>query len=143
MFPARCDGFGSVNSLLCISSAVTPEAPAFSRYRECSFAEAQDRRRFRRASRSTGREGGSFMLDIRRRGFTMIELLMVLGLIGIVAAIGGPKVAAALQRRTTASAALGQNFFRNSGPVFPRNCNLYIGGAHAAPTSRAMPVIPR
>jgi len=45
------------------------------------------------------------MRDIRRPGFSMIEMLMVLGLIGIVAAIAGPKVAATLQRRTTASAA--------------------------------------
>lgn len=45
------------------------------------------------------------MLQMNRRGFTMIESIMVASIIGIVAAIGGPKVSSALQRRTTASAA--------------------------------------
>ena len=45
------------------------------------------------------------MLQMNRRGFTMIESIMVASIIGIVAAIGGPKVFSALQRRTTASAA--------------------------------------
>ena len=45
------------------------------------------------------------MLQTNRRGFTMIESIMVVSIIGIVAAIGGPKVSSALQRRTTASAA--------------------------------------
>lgn len=43
------------------------------------------------------------MLEPQRRGFTMIELIMVLTLVGIVAAIGGPKLSAALQSRATAS----------------------------------------
>lgn len=45
------------------------------------------------------------MLQMNRRGFTMIESIMVVAIIGVVAAIGGPKVSSALQRRTTASAA--------------------------------------
>lgn len=45
------------------------------------------------------------MLAIDRRGFSMIEAIMVMTVIGIVAVIGGPKISAALQRRTTASAA--------------------------------------
>lgn len=45
------------------------------------------------------------MLAVTRRGFTMIEAIMVMSVIGIVAAAGGPKISAALQRRTTASAA--------------------------------------
>jgi prepilin-type N-terminal cleavage/methylation domain-containing protein len=45
------------------------------------------------------------MLETQRRGFTMIETIMVLTLVSIVAAIGGPKLTAALQRRNTASAA--------------------------------------
>ena len=45
------------------------------------------------------------MLQMNRRGFTMIESIMVASIIGVVAAIGGPKVSSALQRRTTASAA--------------------------------------
>jgi len=45
------------------------------------------------------------MRQTNRRGFTLIESLMVVSIVGIVAAIGGPKVSSALQRRTTASAA--------------------------------------
>jgi len=45
------------------------------------------------------------MLAINRRGISMIEVIMVMSVIGIVAAIGGPQISAALQRRTTASAA--------------------------------------
>ena len=45
------------------------------------------------------------MRKATRRGFTMMEILIVLALIGIIATIGGPKVAAALQRRTTSSVA--------------------------------------
>lgn len=45
------------------------------------------------------------MLAMNRQGFTMIEAVMVMSVIGIVAAMGGPKISAALQRRTTASAA--------------------------------------
>jgi prepilin-type N-terminal cleavage/methylation domain-containing protein len=45
------------------------------------------------------------MLGSPRKGLTMIELLMVLSVMGIVAATGGPRVSAALQRRTTASIA--------------------------------------
>jgi prepilin-type N-terminal cleavage/methylation domain-containing protein len=45
------------------------------------------------------------MLDMNRRGFTVIESIMVLAVIGIVAATGGPTISSALQRRTSASAA--------------------------------------
>src|SRR5712671_7971644 len=45
------------------------------------------------------------MLQMNRAGFTMIESIMVVSIIGIVAAIGGPKVSSALHRRTTSSAA--------------------------------------
>jgi prepilin-type N-terminal cleavage/methylation domain-containing protein len=45
------------------------------------------------------------MLEIQRRGFTMVEVLIVLTVMAIVAAIGGPKLAAALHRRTSESAA--------------------------------------
>ncbi len=45
------------------------------------------------------------MLQMNRPGFTMIESIMVVSIIGIVAAIGGPKVSSALHRRTTSSAA--------------------------------------
>lgn len=45
------------------------------------------------------------MLETQRRGFTIIEAIIVLFLTAIVAATGGPKLSTALQRRTTASAA--------------------------------------
>jgi len=45
------------------------------------------------------------MLQIQRRGFTMIEAIMVVSVIGIVAAIGGPRVSLVLQRRSTSSGA--------------------------------------
>jgi prepilin-type N-terminal cleavage/methylation domain-containing protein len=48
---------------------------------------------------------GARMRSLNRQGFTVIEAVMVLTVIGIVAATAGPKVSAALQRRTTASAA--------------------------------------
>jgi prepilin-type N-terminal cleavage/methylation domain-containing protein len=73
------------------------------------------------------------MLDIRRRGFSMIEMLMVLGLIGIVAAIAGPKVGAALQRRTTASAAdqfaLTHSLSRSTAVRYARVAQLHIDAA--------------
>lgn len=45
------------------------------------------------------------MLETQRRGFTLIEAILVLFLMAIVAATGGPKLSAALHRRTTSSAA--------------------------------------
>jgi prepilin-type N-terminal cleavage/methylation domain-containing protein len=70
------------------------------------------------------------MLETRRRGFTMIETIMVLGLIGIVAAIGGPKIASALQRRTTASAidqlALTHSLGRSTAIRYARVAQLHI-----------------
>jgi len=45
------------------------------------------------------------MLQMNRPGFTMVESIMVVTIVGLVAAIGGPKVSSALQRRTTSSAA--------------------------------------
>jgi len=45
------------------------------------------------------------MLQIQRRGFTMIEAIMVVSVIGVVAAIGGPRVSLVLQRRSTSSGA--------------------------------------
>ncbi len=45
------------------------------------------------------------MLQLQRPGFTIIEAIMVVSVIGIVATIGGPKVSLVLQRRSTASGA--------------------------------------
>ena len=73
------------------------------------------------------------MLMTRRHGFTVIEMLIVLTLIGIVAAIGGPKVGAALQRRTTASAAdqftLTHSLSRSTAIRYGRVAQLHIDAA--------------
>jgi prepilin-type N-terminal cleavage/methylation domain-containing protein len=78
-------------------------------------------------------KGRPDMLESQRRGFTMIEAIMVLTLIGIVAAIGGPKLAAALQRRTTASAAdqfvLTHFLARSTALRFGRVSQLHIDTA--------------
>jgi len=70
------------------------------------------------------------MLMTRRHGFTMIETIMVLSLIGIVATIGGPKIAAALQRRTTGSAAdqftLTHSLSRSTAIRYARVAQLHI-----------------
>ncbi|PYO80322.1 MAG: hypothetical protein DMD63_01575 [Gemmatimonadetes bacterium] len=74
------------------------------------------------------------MLQSDRRGFTMIETIMVLGLIGIVATIGGPKIAAALQRRTTASAvdqfALTHSLSRSTAIRYARVAQLHIDASN-------------
>jgi prepilin-type N-terminal cleavage/methylation domain-containing protein len=65
-----------------------------------------------------------------KRGVTVIELIMVLSVTGIVAAIGGPKVSAALQRRTTASVAdqftLTHSLTRSTALRFGRVAQLHI-----------------
>ena len=70
------------------------------------------------------------MLETQRRGFTMIETVMVLTLVAIVAAIGAPKLTAALQRRTTASAAdqfvLTHSLTRSTALRYGRVAQLHI-----------------
>lgn len=70
------------------------------------------------------------MLAIDRQGFTMIESIMVLSIIGIVAAIAGPRISAALQRRTTASAAdqfvLTHSLTRSTAIRYGRIAQLHI-----------------
>jgi len=70
------------------------------------------------------------MLMTRRHGFTMIETIMVLTLIGIIAGIGGPKISAALQRRTTASVAdqfaLTHSLSRSTAVRYARIAQLHI-----------------
>lgn len=70
------------------------------------------------------------MLETQRRGFTMIEILMVLALMAIVAATGGPKLAAALHRRTTSSAAdqfvLTHSLSRSTALRYGRVAQLHI-----------------
>jgi len=70
------------------------------------------------------------MLATNRRGFTMIEAVMVMSVLGIVAAIGGPKISAALQRRTTASAAdqfiLTHSLTRSTALRYGRVAQLHV-----------------
>ena len=73
------------------------------------------------------------MLDTQRRGFTMIEALMVIVVMAIVAAIGGPKLAAALHRRTTVTAAdqfvLTHSLTRSTALRYGRIAQLHIDAA--------------
>ena len=70
------------------------------------------------------------MLAINRRGFTILESIMVMSVIGIVAATGGPKISAALQRRTTASAAdqfvLTHSLTRSTALRYGRVAQLHV-----------------
>jgi Tfp pilus assembly protein FimT len=63
----------------------------------------------------------------------MVEMIMVLALAGIVAAIGGPRIGAALQRRTTASAAdefaLTHSLSRSTAIRYARVAQLHIDPA--------------
>jgi prepilin-type N-terminal cleavage/methylation domain-containing protein len=45
------------------------------------------------------------MLGTQRRGFTLLEAIIVMTVMATVAAFGGPKLSAALHRRTSSSAA--------------------------------------
>jgi prepilin-type N-terminal cleavage/methylation domain-containing protein len=70
------------------------------------------------------------MLRTCRRGFTLIEAVMVMGVISIVAAIGAPRISDALQRRTTASAAdqfvLTHALARSTALRFGRIAQLHV-----------------
>jgi prepilin-type N-terminal cleavage/methylation domain-containing protein len=70
------------------------------------------------------------MIGSNRRGVTVVELLMVLAVLGIVAATGGPKISAALQRRTTASVAdqfvLTHSLTRSTALRYGRVAQLHI-----------------
>jgi prepilin-type N-terminal cleavage/methylation domain-containing protein len=73
------------------------------------------------------------MFESRRRGFTMVETIMVAAIVAIVAATGGPKLSAALQRRTTASAGdqflLTHSLARSTALRYGRVAQLHIDPA--------------
>ena len=73
------------------------------------------------------------MRVIHRQGFTLIEAIIVAGIIGIVAAAGGPKISAALHRRTTASAAdqfvLTHSLTRSTALRYGRIAQLHVDAA--------------
>lgn len=70
------------------------------------------------------------MLETKRRGFTLIEAIVVMTVMAVVAAIGGPKLAAALHRRTTVSAAdqfvLTHSLTRSTALRYGRIAQLHI-----------------
>lgn len=69
----------------------------------------------------------------QRRGFTLIEALVVVSVISIVAVTGAPKVSAALQKRSSASAAdqlvLTHSLARSTAIRFGRIAQLHIDAA--------------
>ena len=70
------------------------------------------------------------MLETQRRGFSIIETLMVLTLVAIAAATGGPQLSEALHRRTTSSAAdqfvLTHSLSRSTALRYGRVAQLHI-----------------
>lgn len=70
------------------------------------------------------------MLETQRRGFTMIEAIIVMTVMAIVAAIGGPRLAAALHRRASVSAAdqfvLAHSLSRSTALRYGRIAQLHI-----------------
>ncbi|MGH7652924.1 MAG: pilus assembly FimT family protein [Gemmatimonadaceae bacterium] len=73
------------------------------------------------------------MTCTNRRGFTLVEALVVVSVIGIVAVIGAPMVSAALQKRSSATAAdqlvLTQSLARSTAIRFGRVSQLHIDAA--------------
>ena len=70
------------------------------------------------------------MFETQRRGFTTIEAIIVMTVMATVASIGGPKLAAALHRRTTSSAAdqlvLAHSLSRSTVLRYARVAQLHI-----------------
>jgi prepilin-type N-terminal cleavage/methylation domain-containing protein len=69
----------------------------------------------------------------QRKGFTMIEAILVVAVLAIVAAMGAPTLSTALQRRTTASAAdqfvVTHSLTRSTALRFGRVAQLHIDAA--------------
>ena len=72
----------------------------------------------------------------RRRGFTLLEVIIVLALLAVVAAMGAPRLSAALRRRTTQMAvdqlATAHSLARATAIRYGRVAQLHID----APTKR-------
>ena len=71
--------------------------------------------------------------QIRRRGFTLLEVIIVLALLAVVAAIGTPRLQAALRRRTTQTAvdqlAQAHSLARATAIRYGRVAQLHIDAA--------------
>ena len=69
----------------------------------------------------------------RRRGFTLLEVIIVLTLLALVAAMGAPRLSAALRRRTTQTAAdqftTAHSLARATALRYGRVSQLHIDGA--------------
>lgn len=67
---------------------------------------------------------------ISRRGFTLIDVIITLGLLAIIAAMGTPRLSAALRRRTTQTAAnqfvTAQSLARATSIRYGRVAQLHI-----------------
>lgn len=72
----------------------------------------------------------------RRRGFTLLEVIIVMGLLAIVAGMGAPRLSAALRKRTTQTAAdhfvTAHSLARATAVRYGRVAQLHID----APTKR-------
>ena len=66
----------------------------------------------------------------RRRGFTLLEVIIVLAMLAVVAAMGAPRLSAALRRRTTQKAidqfATAQSLARATAIRYGRVAQLHI-----------------
>jgi type IV fimbrial biogenesis protein FimT len=66
----------------------------------------------------------------RRRGFTLVEVIITLGLLAIIAAMGAPRLSAALRRRITQTAAdqfvTAQSLARATAIRYGRVAQLHI-----------------
>jgi prepilin-type N-terminal cleavage/methylation domain-containing protein len=69
----------------------------------------------------------------RRRGFTLLEVIIVMALLAVVAAMGAPKLSAALRRRTTQAAAdqfvTAHSLARGTAVRYGRVAQLHVDAA--------------
>jgi Tfp pilus assembly protein FimT len=75
------------------------------------------------------------MLCRRERGYTLVELLIIVILVGIIAAVVGPKLAWALRQRAVAGAAdefvLAHSLARSTAMQYGRVAQLHVDTAGA------------
>jgi prepilin-type N-terminal cleavage/methylation domain-containing protein len=73
------------------------------------------------------------MKIIRRTGFTLLDIIIVMAIMAVVAAMGAPKLATALRRRTTATAAdqlvTAHSLARATAVRYGRTAQLHIDAA--------------